>query len=234
MNFGKPKSTQQPDQAKSARVIPRSYAFALEPRMLFDGAAMATADATLAESAPTSTATDTGNSHVQALLDATALHTSQATEPVDAAPRTEILFIENNVADYQTLVDGAKPGIEIHVLDADQNGLAQMAQVLEGRSGIDAIHIASHGTEGGLLLGSLTLTSQNLSEHTAELTAIGNALNQNADILLYGCDIGAGSDGQAFIRAIADVTKADVAASNDPTGAASLGGIGPLKAATAI
>ncbi len=144
---------------------------------------------------------------------------------VDPAPaRTEILFIENNVTDYQALIDGAKPGEEVHVLDSSQDGLAQMAQILNGRSGIDAIHIVSHGSEGALLLGSLTLTSQNLQDHAAELATIGNALTQNADVLLYGCDVGAGSDGAAFVAALAQSTQADIAASNDATGATALGG----------
>jgi len=148
-----------------------------------------------------------------------------AVVPPPAEPQaTEILFIESNVADYQTLIDGAKPGTEVHVLDAGQDGLAQMAQILDGRSGIDAIHIVSHGSEASVGLGSLTLTAQNLPDHAADLETIGQALNPNADILLYGCDVAKGSDGAAFISALAQATQADIAASNDLTGASSLGG----------
>ncbi|MDO9399479.1 MAG: DUF4347 domain-containing protein, partial [bacterium] len=143
----------------------------------------------------------------------------------DPAPqRTEILFIESNVADYQVLIDGAKPGTEVHVLDASRDGLVQMAQILDGRSGIDAIHIMSHGSEASVGLGSLTLTAQNLSDHAADLETIGHALNSNADILLYGCDVAKGSDGAAFVEALAQSTQADIAASNDLTGSSSLGG----------
>ena len=72
--------------------------------------------------------------------------------------RTEVVFIESNVANYQTLLNGVSPGAEVHVLDASMDGLAQMAQILAGRSGIDAIHILSHGTEGSVQLGALNLT----------------------------------------------------------------------------
>jgi hypothetical protein len=195
---------------------------ALEPRIMFDGAAAATtADAVVDTKPPVQ---DTAAIDAAKLAQAVADVVPPAVQ-VDPVPqRTEIVFIENNVADYQTLVNDAKPGEEVHVLDSSQDGLAQMAQILNGRSGIDAIHIVSHGSEGALLLGSLTLTSQNLQDHAAELTTIGNALTQNADVLLYGCDVGAGSDGAAFVAALAQSTRADIAASNDATGAVALGG----------
>jgi len=205
---------------------PRRTMMALEPRIMFDGAAAETAADTVIDSTSAIPVQDT------AVIDQDAAQLAEAAADVappavqvDPVPqRTEILFIESNVADYQTLIDGAKLGTEVHVLDAGQDGLAQMAQILDGRSGIDAIHIVSHGSGGALLLGSVTLTAQNLGEHTAELTAIGNALNQNADILLYGCDVGKGSDGAAFVSALAQASQADVAASNDTTGAAALEG----------
>ena len=49
-------------------------------------------------------------------------------------------------------------------------------------------------------------------------------IRDRADRLLYGCDVAQGERGQAFIEQLAAATGADVAASNDPTGAAALGG----------
>ncbi|MEK7722250.1 MAG: DUF4347 domain-containing protein, partial [Elusimicrobiota bacterium] len=139
-------------------------------------------------------------------------------------PKQSVLFIDSGVADYQTLIDGAKPGTEVHMLDAGQDGLAQMTQTLNGRHGIDAIHIISHGAAGKLLIGSTPLTRANLQDYSAELAAIGNALAPDGDILLYGCHVGAGARGIAFVAALADATGANVAASRNPTGAAALGG----------
>ncbi len=140
------------------------------------------------------------------------------------AQRNEIVFVISNVADYQTLLDGVNPGAEVHVLDAARDGLAQMVQILAGRSGIDAIHVVSHGSEGALGLGTSNLTGQNLQNYAAELTTIGAALTADADILLYGCSVAAGSAGEAFINELAQATQADIAASTDTTGAANKGG----------
>ncbi|MFZ3017582.1 MAG: DUF4347 domain-containing protein, partial [Gallionella sp.] len=192
--------------ARKTRLRPRRSMHALESRIVFDGAALAAVDA-LAQA--------------QAGSDA-AIH-PDAVAPV-ASARTEIVFVESNVADYQTLLNGVTPGAEVHVLDAAQDGLAQIAGILDGRSGIDAIHIVSHGSEGSLQLGGLSLTADNLQDHAADLATIGGALDANADILLYGCDVAAGSDGAALVDALAQATQADIAASTDTTGAAAMGG----------
>lgn len=150
--------------------------------------------------------------------------------PNDTTQPKEILFIEGNVSDYQTLLNAAQPDIEIHLLDANQDGLAQIAQILAGRSGIDALHIVSHGSAGTLNLGATQLSTQNLPAYSATLSAIGSTLSPGADILLYGCDVAQGSAGAALIEALAQATQADIAASTDRTGAAALGGNWVLEA----
>lgn len=62
--------------------------------------------------------------------------------------RSEVVFIDTSIEDWQTLADGVKSGMEVVLLDGSSDGLAQMAAWAEGKSGYDAIHILSHGTEG--------------------------------------------------------------------------------------
>jgi len=56
-----------------------------------------------------------------------------------------LVFVDARVADYQTLIDGLAPGSEVYVIDAESDGVAQIAARLQGRSGIDALHIISRG-----------------------------------------------------------------------------------------
>jgi large repetitive protein len=137
---------------------------------------------------------------------------------------TDIAFVFDDVANYQELVAAFRPGVEVHVLDSTGNGLVQMAELLQGRSGIGTLQIVGHGSEASLDLGSLTLTAQNIGESSALLAHIGASLATGGDILLYGCDVAAGPAGARFVGQIAQATGADVAASTDPTGAAALGG----------
>jgi hypothetical protein len=147
--------------------------------------------------------------------------------PSDAASPlapTVIVFVEADVADYQLLLASLVPGAEVHVLDPGLDGLAGMADVLKGRSGIDALHIVSHGSEGAVSLGSLQLRRDNLAGHADDLATIRQALHADGDILLYGCSVGAGTAGAAFVDALAGAMGVDVAASTDLTGATALGG----------
>ncbi|OYU45777.1 MAG: hypothetical protein CFE44_05665 [Burkholderiales bacterium PBB4] len=137
--------------------------------------------------------------------------------------RNEIVFIESNVRDIDTLLKGIGVGKEVFVLDANKDGLQQMVEILSGRNNIDAIHIVSHGKEASVNLGTLFLEQNNLASHTAQLQVIGQSLSEGADIMLYGCDIAAGS-GLAFVDQLAIATGADVAASDDLTGSTQLRG----------
>lgn len=197
-----------------------ALAVALEPRMLFDGAVAATVAET-ADAQPTVDA-----SHDQASLESA--HSSAdnlaATPTGTTDNRQEVVFIDNQVKDYQQLISGLKPGSEVVVLDGSKDGLQQIADYLSGRSGIDAIHIISHGDVGKVQLGNSWLDSNDLANRSATLSAIGQALDSEGDILLYGCLIGADGAGRNFIDGLANATGADVAASDDLTGAASKGG----------
>ena len=141
-----------------------------------------------------------------------------------AKARTEVVFIEDNVADYQSLARQLGNGREVVILDSTKDGVHQIAEALAGRTGIDALHIISHGSAGSANLGALTLDAANAGAHQADLNAIGRSMSGSGDILLYGCDTGAGPQGQALVDELAIATGADVAASNDLTGSAALGG----------
>ncbi|MGY0556261.1 DUF4347 domain-containing protein, partial [Vreelandella sp. 2A-K22] len=135
----------------------------------------------------------------------------------------EVIFIDTGIDGWQTLVDGVPDGADIVTLDPSRDGLEQMAQWAQTHSGYDAIHIISHGSEGQIHLGNFSLDESAINTRASDLAQLGAALNEEGDLLLYGCSVASG-EGQDFITALAEVTQADVAASDDLTGAASKGG----------
>ncbi len=141
-------------------------------------------------------------------------------------PRTEIAFVLDNVADWQTLAAGVRAGVQVVVLDSTGDGLAQMAHYLAQKTpgSVDAIHLLGHGSSGSLNLGALTLNTGNLQQHAAALAQISTALTADADWLLYGCNVAKGDNGKTFINALANITQADVAASDNLTGASQKNG----------
>lgn len=142
----------------------------------------------------------------------------------DNAVPLEIAFINGNLADLSDLIASLRPGIEVVVLDPAADGLAQIAQALDGRSGLAAIHLIGHGSTGVLQLGDAELDAAYLQAHAGVLADIGGSLSAGGDILVYGCDTGAGAAGGEFVRVLAEATGADVAASDDPTGGSAAGG----------
>jgi Domain of unknown function (DUF4347)/FG-GAP-like repeat len=139
-------------------------------------------------------------------------------------PSRSLLFIDSGVVDdVQTLVNGAL-GAEVHLLRLGADAMAQITQTLLGRSGIESLQIVSHGRSGGLKLGAGWLDLQSLPSYLGQLKSWGQALTAEADVLLYGCDVGQGESGNAFVNLLAQATGADVAASDDLTGNGALGG----------
>jgi hypothetical protein len=136
----------------------------------------------------------------------------------------QVVFLFDNLPDWQQLAAGVRAGVQLVVLDGTQDGLAQIAASLQGRQGVEAIHILSHGQPGSVQLGSFTLDQAALAARSDALAQIGSALGDSGDILLYGCDTAATGVGEAFVRALAEATGADIAASKDLTGSAGQGG----------
>ena len=140
-----------------------------------------------------------------------------------------MVFIDSRVNDLDLLVSQFDAGTEYKVLDASYDGLLQMEESLVGKSDYSSIQIISHGSAGAITIGSTLLNSNNLLQYQLQLDNIGHALTDNGDLLLYGCNVGAGATGQQFVETLSQLTGADVAASDDLTGA---GGDWVLETAT--
>ncbi|RMB11894.1 DUF4347 domain-containing protein [Eilatimonas milleporae] len=143
-----------------------------------------------------------------------------------------IVVVDTSVDDYETLIADIAPGTEIVYVDGATGGLADVAAALEGHADIAALHIVSHGNTGLIRLGQDTLSDATLDAHADALDDIAAALGDGADILLYGCNVGADGAGRGFIDTLAAMTGADIAASTDLTGAAAHGGDWDLEIAT--
>ncbi|MFJ5282784.1 tandem-95 repeat protein, partial [Pseudomonas sp. NPDC088429] len=142
----------------------------------------------------------------------------------DAVP-TAVYFIDRGVADADQLSASVPTGAEVHFIEQNVNGIQFIADTLQGRTNIDSVHIISHGEAGVLQVGYASLSQDSMqTTYHAQLAEIGRSLSVDGDILVYGCDFGFGDAGSAAVETLAEVTGADVAASTDDTGAASLGG----------
>src|SRR4249920_872723 len=153
------------------------------------------------------------------------------TAPTQAAASShEIVFIDSRVPDAMQRADelmqqrGNGRLFDIVVLQAGEDGIAQINRVLAGEHNLAAIHILSHGSDGAIEIGSTRLDAARLAVDAGSVARWGESLAAGGDLLLYGCDVAQDGRGQAFVQNLARLTGADVAASTDLTGATALGG----------
>ncbi len=225
----KPKTDARPVEALSfLRGI--GNLLALEPRVMFDGAAVATGaevlqdtllqDTTVVPGVGGDPSADPGPLEVTNEM----LWASERSL-IPPSDRQDIVFIDTSVEDFQILLEGIDPHAEVILLDPTRDGMEQIAEILGERSDIDAVHLISHGEQGELWLGTGVLNLATMQgAYADELAIIKQALAEDADLLIYGCHFGAGEAGKEVAHVLADLTGADIGASDDLTGAATLGG----------
>ncbi|MEG3894105.1 MULTISPECIES: DUF4347 domain-containing protein [unclassified Microcoleus] len=84
---------------------------------------------------------------------------------------------------------------------------------------------SSGGSETGFFYENTALRPADSVKNPVSSIEVGKSYSNSApDILLYGCEVAQGDKGNNFISKLSELTGADVAASEDLTGNAKLGG----------
>ena len=234
-NRGKSRSSKQ----TTAEILrPRRSMVALESRIVFDGA-MATAVHHPSHAPVDGMHLDGSVALAPRVAEARGIENGTTAERPVWLPLVQknadvhkILFVDSRLPDYQQVVAAAATGVKVVLLDKDQDGVRQIADVLKNYHNLDSVAIVSHGDDGVLLLGDVSLHSGDLAQYQTELHAIGAALKPHGEILLYGCDVGAGAKGQHFLDGLASATGAVIGASTNDTGSAARGGDWNLEIST--
>ncbi len=151
--------------------------------------------------------------------------------PESAASAHELVVVDHSVEDVQQLLENLvsqSPGersYEIIYLDANSNGVSQVSDFLGKNNQVfDAIHLVTHGSDGQIQLGDSLLNQSALANVRNELESWNSAFAENADLLIYGCDVAQSELGEQFVSELAQMLGVDVAASDDTTGHADLSG----------
>jgi len=195
------------------------FGAALEQRVLLDAALVETASESLDFSGEAQAWTNSSDASELAQDDTFVLGALLSAEAEDVAPE-EIIFVDAGVDGLAELIQTIDPDAHLVLLDPNLDGVEQIVDVVSQHDNLAAIHILSHGSEGSLRLGNSILSVDSMAgEYSQALATLGNSLHQDGDILIYGCNFG-----DTAARALANATSADIAASDDVTGAAARGG----------
>ncbi|MGN6135949.1 MAG: DUF4347 domain-containing protein, partial [Aureliella sp.] len=191
-------------------------------------------DASSTPATADSTATTSTSNNVDSSVDGTSKATSDAdgtvapslTSSAASTERHDIAFVDASLENLDQLLaqlqssysDGGT--LEIVLLDDHASGLQQIASALaSGDIEYSSIHLVTHGAAGGIQLGSDWLDAAALADNAQLIAGWGESLTDDADLLLYGCQVASTADGQTFVQNLGEILDVDVAASVDATGA---------------
>ena len=77
------------------------------------------------------------------------------------------IFIDSSVQDLALLINSLQPNMQVHVLDAAQDGVKQIAAVLRSKEQAKSnVYIVAHGCPGTLYLGNAELSISTLEYYT--------------------------------------------------------------------
>ena len=219
--------------------------YRLEDRVLLSGEGMegaiaegvddaALMDALMAEATDVGGEAASSQTGLQVADDGTIIDSEQVListiSQIDLTQPLQVVFVDEGVQDRDVLVQDLVTNGDAEVqwlvveLSSEADGIAQVTSVLSQLSGVDAVHIVSHGDGNGIQLGDTQLDLATAEGRAGEIALWADALDAEGDLLIYGCDLASTEDGQTLIESLGALCDCDVAASDDATGHEELGG----------
>ncbi len=150
------------------------------------------------------------------------------------AARLEVAFVDSSLDNLQDLLDqfqashsGQDTTLEVVLIDRETSGIEQITNYLANSDHEYAsIHLVTHGGSGQFQLGTDWINVETLDNHSQQLAMWQSSLTDDADLLVYACQVASTDDGQQLGYELAELLDVDVAMSTDGTGADNLAAIG--------
>ena len=134
-----------------------------------------------------------------------------------------VVLISNALDKIPEISQGAMDAAKVITYDALHDNLITIVGELQEVSKtagqkIDNLAIIGHGAENAMRVGTDRIDFSNVGHFSSELSSLGQALSDQAQIQLFTCSLAKDASGKAFVDSIAKLTGADVYASDDNTG----------------
>ncbi|MDF1842341.1 MAG: DUF4347 domain-containing protein [Rubripirellula sp.] len=90
----------------------------------------------------------------------------------------------------------------------DPDGVEQITRTLSNLSNVDAVHVLSHGDGSGIQPGNSYLdadaTLGYAGDLAGDLASWADAFKREADLLIYGCELGSTTDGRSLVDVLSE------------------------------
>jgi hypothetical protein len=136
-----------------------------------------------------------------------------------------VVLVSNALDKILEISQAAMDAAKVITYDAQSDNLVTIIveiQEVSKSAGqkIDNLIVIGHGAENALRIGTDRIDFSNVGQFSSDLTSLGQALSDQAQIQLFTCSLVKDASGKAFVDSIAKLTGADVYASDDNTGGA--------------
>jgi hypothetical protein len=138
---------------------------------------------------------------------------------------TNFVFIDSQIKDYQSLLQGLKANSKAFILNSDQDGITQITNIISLYQNVSNIHLIAHGIPGKLYLGNTQLSLDTLTFYQDQLKTWFKSSDINSpQLLIYGCQVALGDAGAEFLEQLQGITHSHVYASTTLVGNEKKGG----------
>ncbi|GAA4439439.1 hypothetical protein GCM10023091_21580 [Ravibacter arvi] len=143
----------------------------------------------------------------------------------DSGITGDLVIIDESLQDYRSLAADLPPGAQVIYVPNSPEGFQNLTKQLATHGKVSRVHLMTHGAEGNFVLGQTQLNSANIGEYGGFWQSLGNVLERGkSSLLIYSCQLTAGSDGKNFVQNLHRMLGVSVAASDDQTGSGRRGG----------
>ena len=196
------------------RFTSQSNRLAVEKRLLFDGAGFITAEA--AVDTFTVDHADNPAYSPEAEIDSSQELLSALIDKF----QQDLYVIDQSLPDISTLLDSLPTDASVLFISDSESGVSAVSNFLASKDDVGSLHIVTHANaDGSLQLGRDTLTQDSIQNTFSQfISDWSNALSEDADLLLYGCNLAESQDGIETLNALSQLLAVDIAASTDATG----------------
>jgi hypothetical protein len=137
-------------------------------------------------------------------------------EKFNPTPSREVVIIDSSL--IASIPQAEFAGSLVVPIDNSRDVVDQISTALNGLEDVSVLRVISHGSDGRLWFGNQSIDSATLASRSIDISAWGQSLTAESDILLYGCSVASTDDGRRFVEQFASLTHSDIAASTDATG----------------
>ena len=179
---------------------------------------------------------------LHALPDANLQQPDVGSSDESTSARMEVAFVDSGLDNLQDLLDQLQATydnqdttLEVVLIDRQTSGVEQITSFLAAAEhDYSSIHLVTHGSSGQFQLGSDWINVETLDSYSPQLAMWQSSLTDDADLLVYGCQVASTDDGQQLGMELAQLLDVDVAMSTDATGAGALGADWDLEFQTGV